>query len=74
MMLRYDDYVEIKIMKVQDEFGVFSHWEYEVRFDDKESFAGGGTNPTFLGAFDDSFDAIRNVAHHWIVDDANERK
>lgn len=73
-MLNYDDYVDIKIMKVKDEFGTFSHWEYEVRFDDKEAFAGGGTTPTFYGAIDDSFDAIRNAARLWISDDANERK
>ena len=73
-MLNYDDYVEIKIMKVKDEFGVFSHWEYEVRFDDKEAFAGGGTSPDFIGAFDSSFDAIRNVAGLWMANDANKRE
>lgn len=73
-MLNYDDCVYVKIIKVKDEFGIFSHWEYEVRFDDEESYAGGGTGPTFHDAFDGSFDAIRNAAHLWILDDANNKK
>lgn len=73
-MLNYDDFVEIKIFKVKDEVGEFIHWEYEVRFDDKESYAGGGTGPTFNSVFDGSFEAIRNAAHLWMIDDANEIK
>lgn len=70
-MLNYDDYVDVKIIKVRDEFGNFCHWEYEVRFDDKESYPAGGTAPTFYGAYDSAFDAIRNAAHLWMSSDAN---
>ena len=72
-MLNYDDCVYVKIMKVKDEFGIFSHWEYEVRFDDKESYAGGGTGPTFHDVYDSAYEAIRNAAHLWMTDDANNR-
>lgn len=70
-MLNYDDCVFVKLMKVKDELGNFQHWEYEVRFDDKESYAGGGIAPTFSEAFEDSYNAIRNVAHLWMSSDAN---
>lgn len=73
-MLNYDDYVDIKIIKVKDIFGQFSHWEYEVRFDDKESYPAGGTSPTFNGAVDSAYDAIRNAAYLWISSDANVRE
>lgn len=73
-MLNYDDCVLVKVIKVKDTSGNFSHWEYEIRFDDKESYAGGGTAPTFYGAFDASFDAIRNAAHLWISSDANVKE
>jgi len=33
-MLEYSDYVTIKIIKVKDELGQFSHWESETKFSD----------------------------------------
>ena len=73
-MLNYDDFVNVKIIKVKDELGKFTHWEYEVRFDDIGAYAGGGTAPTFSEAFEDSYKAVRNVAYIWMSSDANVRE
>lgn len=72
-MLDYDDFVTIKITKVRDEFGKFTHWESDTKFNN-EWYAGGSTGPTFYSAVDSSLEYIRDVAQYWTIDDSNERK
>ena len=72
MMMRYDDYVTIKITKVKDEFGNFLHWESDTNFSDN-SYGSGSTGPTFLSVLDTSLDQIRETAQYWMSSDANRR-
>lgn len=71
-MLTYDDNVKIKIIKVKDEFGNFSHWEYEVEFSNNW-YKAGGTGPTFYGSIDEALDYIMEVAQYWSSSDANKK-
>lgn len=69
-MLDYDDYVTIKIIKVKDEVGEFTHWEHEVQFSENY-YSSGGTSPDFYGVVDMALDQIRETAQFWTSDDAN---
>lgn len=71
-MLNYDDYVDIRIIKVKDEFGNFCHWESEVKFSNN-SYSSGCTSPTYYGVIDEALEQIRDVAQYWTIDDSNER-
>lgn len=70
-MLDYSDNVTIKITKVKDEFGKFTHWEADVSFSNN-SFEMGGTSPDYFGVVDMALDHIRDVAQYWTIDDANK--
>ena len=72
-MLEYDDCVIIRIIKVKDELGRFSHWEAETSFSENW-YKTEVTGPTFYGVVDEAFDYIKDVAQYWTSDDANERK
>ena len=69
-MLEYSDYVTIKIIKVKDELGQFSHWESETKFSDN-MYGAEITGPTFYGVIDEALDYIKDVAQYWTSDDAN---
>ena len=73
MMLNYDDSVVIKIIKVRDELGNFTHWESETQFSENwyGSFA---TGPTYFGVIDEAFDYIKEVAQFWMSSNANDNK
>lgn len=71
-MLQYSDYVTIKVIKIKDEWGNFSHWESETQFSDN-SYECGATSPTYYGAIDESLDYIREVAQFWTADDSNAK-
>lgn len=71
-MLNYDDHVMIKIIKVKDEFGQFSHWESDTRFD-TEYYGGGATGPTFGSVLDSSIEYLQDTAQYWMAADANNR-
>lgn len=70
-MLIYDDYVTIKITKVKDEFGKFSHWESDTVFSN-ENHTGGATGPTFGSALDSAVDYLYETSQFWMSDDANK--
>ena len=70
-MLNYDDSVVIKITKVKDEFGNFTHWESDVRFNE-EYYGGGSTDPTFYSAIDSAVEYLTDRAQYWMIDDAND--
>lgn len=70
-MLKYDDFVEIKLIKVKDELGKFTHWEHEVKFSENW-YASGGTGPTFYDNVDSALDYIMDTARYWTGDDAND--
>ena len=72
-MLEYSDYVTIKITKVKDELGQFTHWEAETSFSDNW-YKSEITGPDFPGVVDEAFDYIRAVAQYWSSEDANEKK
>ena len=71
-MLDYSDNVNIKIIKVRDEVGNFTHWESEVNFSDN-SYGMGCTAPTFYSVVDEALDYMRDVAQYWMSSDANNR-
>ena len=69
-MLDYGDFVTIKVTKVKNDRGEFSHWEADTSFSDNW-YKCEITSPTFYGATDEAFEYIRNVAQYWTADDAN---
>ena len=73
MMLNYDDSVIIKITKVKDELGNFTHWESDTRFNE-EYYGGGGTGPTFYSAIDAALEYLTDRAQYWMIDDANDKE
>lgn len=73
MMLNYDDSVVIKIIKVKDETGKFSHWESDTRFNE-EYYGGGSTGPDFFSVVDNALEYIKDTAQFWMSDDANNKK
>ena len=72
-MLNYDDKVIIKITKVKDEFGNFTHWESDIRFNE-EYYGAGATGPTFYSVVDDAIDYLTDRAQYWMSDDANNEE
>lgn len=71
-MLDYSDYVTIKIIKVKDELGNFSHWESDTQFCEN-SYSAFCSGPTYYGVVDESLDYIRDVAQFWSSSDSNEK-
>ena len=71
-MLDYNDSVVIKITKVKDEFGQFSHWESDTRFNE-EYYGGGATGPTFYSVLDSATEYLVDHAQHWMSADSNNR-
>ena len=71
-MLNYDDSVVIKITKVKNELGEFSHWESDTRFNE-EYYGGGSIGPTFYSALDGAVDYLVSVAQHWMFSDSNNK-
>lgn len=71
-MLNYDDSVVIKITKVKDEWGNFTHWESDTRFN-SEYYGGGSTDPTFYSALDSAIEYLISTAQYWMSDDSNEK-
>jgi hypothetical protein len=72
-MLEYGDYVTIKIIKVKDDLGRFTHWESKTSFSENW-YESEVTGPDFYGVVDEAFDYIKNVAQYWTSDNSNERK
>ena len=71
-MLNYDDSLIIKIIKVKDETGKFSHWESDTRFNE-EYYGGGATGPTFYSVVDDALEYVRDTAQFWMSSDSNNK-
>jgi hypothetical protein len=63
-MLNYDDYVIVKMIKVKDQFGQFSHWVSETQFSDNW-YKYEAEDIDFQSAKNKAFEHIKDVAQFW---------
>ena len=70
-MLEYDDYVTIKIIKVKDELGRFSHWESETSFS-RDWHKYKANSPYFYDTVEEALHHVKAVAQYWTTGDTNE--
>ena len=70
-MLDYSDYVTIKVIKVKNELGQFSHWESETQFSrDWHKYK---TNSSyFYDTIEEALRHIKGLAQYWTVEN-NEK-
>ena len=70
-MLDYSDYVTVKMIKVKDELGRFSHWESETSFS-RDWHKYKANSPVFYETLDEAVSHIKAVAQYWTIGETNE--
>ena len=70
-MLEYSDYVTVKLTKVKDETGRFSHWESETQFS-RDWHKYKANSQYFYDTLEEALHHIKAVAQYWTIGGNNE--